>query len=343
MPNQRWNVTHTKGFGGLKLSADDKIPEPRHGEVLVKHEAASLNYRDAIISLGQYPFHQIENVIPGSDAAGQVVSVGDEVSRFKKGDRVSGNFMLGYHSGALDVPAMISALGGGVDGVMQSYRVYPENSLVKIPDYLSFEEAATLPCAALTAYNALYGLPSCQLRPGQWVLTLGTGGVSIFGLQIAKAAGARVVSTTSSDEKMNFLKKLGADKVINYKTHPEWGALAREATGGEGFHHVIEVGGPGTMKQSLASIRIGGVISIIGFVGKSDQAEPTASSTLSQLAILRPILVGSRSMYEEMIEGMTVSKTKPVVDKVFPFNQLKEAYDHLWEQKHIGKVVVKIE
>jgi len=212
-----------------------------------------------------------------------------------------------------------------------------------MPTNLNFLEASTLSCAALTAWNGLYGLESRALKPGQWVLTQGTGGVSIFAVQFAKAAGARVIATTSSAAKAETLKKLGADHVINYKDTSNWGEEAKKLTGGAGVQHVIEVGGPSTMAQSLKAIAIDGVISIIGFIGGMSKDQPTFLDCLTNMCTVRGILVGSRLQMEDMCAAIEANDLHPVVDeKVFKLQELREAYEYMWEQKHFGKLTVKV-
>lgn len=262
---KQWTVEGKTGFDDLKLNESAPVPKVGEQEVLVKFHAASLNYRDLIIPKGQYPFAQRDGVVPASDGAGEVVAVGSKVSRFQKGDRVATLFNQGHIAGSLDLKTAGTGVGGVVDGALRQYGVYNEHGLVTIPKSLNWLEASTLSCAALTAWNALYGLK--QVTPGDVVLTQGTGGVSIFAVQFAKAAGATVISTTSSASKADILKKLGADHVINYKENPNWGEEAKKLTpGGEGVDHILEVGGPATMAQSLKAVKIDGVISIIGYV-----------------------------------------------------------------------------
>jgi len=339
MENKQWKLKDSKGFDHLELNTV-KVKEPEDDYVLVKHHAASLNYRDLVIANGNYLVATVP-LVPGSDGAGEVVKVGPKVTKYKVGDRVSGAFSQRHDFGPMTPEKAREQLGGTTDGVLQQYRAYPESSLLRIPEYMSYEQAATLPCAGLTAYNALFGLVSRQLKPGQWVLTQGTGGVSVFALQFAKAVGARVIATTSTKEREEVLKKLGADFVLNYKDDKEWGKTAKEITKGRGVDHVVEVGGPGTMAQSLEAITAEGVISVIGFVGKGKD-EPTVSSTLRYGCIVRAVRVGPHVLNEEMNRGLEVTKIQPVIGKVFPFEQLKEAYQYQWDQKHIGKVVIQI-
>src|SRR6187402_3050194 len=268
-----------------------------------------------------YPFAQRKGVIPGSDGAGEVIAIGSKVTRFKTGDKVVTLFNQTHLGGSLDSRTITSGLGGVNDGTLRQYAVFNENGLVDMPPSLNWLEAATLSCAAVTAWNALYGLK--PLKPGDVVLTQGTGGVSIFAVQFAKAAGATVIATTSSAKKVEVLKKLGADHVINYTETPEWGAKAASLTlRGEGVDHVIEVGGPPTMAQSLKAIRIDGVISIIGFLGGAAKDQPSFLEALSNVCTVRGILVGSRTQFEEMNRAIEVNQIKPVVDeKVFTLEE----------------------
>lgn len=304
---------------------------------------ASLNYRDLIIPKGRYPFPAKDGVVPGSDGAGVVESVGSGVTRFKAGDRVVTLFNSGHIAGSLDASSLSTGLGGAIDGTLREYGVFDEQGLVSAPKNLNDLEASTLSCAGLTAWNALYGLESRALKPGQWVLTQGTGGVSIFALQFAKAAGARVIATTSSASKAETLKKLGADHIINYRETPNWGEKAKELTGGTGVQHVVEVGGPTTMAQSLKAIAIDGVITIIGFIGGMDKNQPTFLETLNNICTVRGILVGSRLQMQDMVDAIEANDLHPVVDeKVFELKDLKEAYEYMWDQKHFGKLTIKV-
>jgi len=340
---KQWKVKGTSGFDDLEFS-EAPVPELGDSQVLVKMRAASLNYRDLIIPKGQYGFAFTPGVIAGSDGAGEVIAVGKHVQRFKKGDKVITLFNQGHIGGDLDRAAAATGLGGAIDGVLRTVGAFDENGLVPLPEGLSFLEGATLPCAAVTAWNALYGLK--RLTPGQWVLTQGTGGVSIFGVQFAKAAGARVIATTSSAEKAKLLEKLGADHIINYKENPNWGSEVRKITNGEGVDHVIEVAGPTSMAQSLKSVKIEGVISIIGFVGGTkDPNQPGFLENLLRLCTTRGLLVGSRNQMEEMCRAIeaNLDKLRPVIDsKVFKLEELKEAYDYQWSGKHQGKVCIEI-
>jgi NADPH:quinone reductase-like Zn-dependent oxidoreductase len=289
---------------------------------------SSLNYRDLIIAKGMYPFPMKEGVVPASDGAGEVEAVGKAVHRFKKGDKVLTLFNQAHVAGSLDMYALGTGVGGVIDGALRQYGAYDEDGLVHMPSNLDYLQGATLCCAGLTAWNALYGLEGRKLMPGDWVLTQGTGGVSIFAVQFAKAAGAKVIATTSNKEKADRLKKLGADHIINYKEDASWGASAKKLTGGKGVQHILEVGGPNTMKQSLEAIGIDGVISIIGFLGGFKGNDPPSfSDCLSHICTVRGILVGSRLQFEEMNRAIEANDIKPLVDeKVFKLEEVKEAY-----------------
>jgi len=293
-----------------------------------------------------YPFAQRDNVVPASDGSGEVFATGSAVTRFKKGDKVLTLFNQGHLAGSLDYDSVTTGVGGTVDGALQQYGAYSEQGLVHMPSNLNWLEGSTLPCAGLTAWNGLYGLESRSLKPGDWVLTQGTGGVSMFAVQFAKAAGAKVIATTSSEEKGEKLKKLGADHVLNYKSDPNWGATAKSLTpGSRGVQHVLEVGGPATMKQSLAAIAFDGVISIIGFLGGAkNEDQPTFLDCLNNICTVRGVLVGSRLQFEQMNAAIEANDIKPVVDeKVFGLGETKEAYQYMWDQKHFGKLCISIE
>ncbi|KAI0379387.1 NAD(P)-binding protein [Hypomontagnella monticulosa] len=339
---KQWSVTgNDKAFDGLQL-VDAPIPALGDSEVLVKMHAASLNYRDVIIPRGQYPFPVTFPVVPGSDGAGEIVEVGSKVSKWKKGDKVATLFHQGHQYGALDAATTGTSLGGFVDGTLRQYAVFNESGLVRSPRNLNYVEASTLSCAALTSWNCLYGLR--QLKPGETVLVQGTGGVSVFALQFAKAAGAIVIATTSTKEKEETLKKLGADHVINYKEDPNWGETAKKLSrDGAGVDHVIEVGGANTMNQSLKAIKLEGIISLVGFLG-GNQPQATILDCLRHGCIARGIFVGPKSQMEDMVAAIEANDIHPVVDKeVFDFEKTKDAYQYLWDQKHFGKVAIKIE
>ena len=354
MSNQEYRLKDKSGFDALILHKSSSIPEPGRGEVQIKFHACSLNYRDLVISTGQYPALVKENVIPASDGAGEVTAVGEGVTQFKVGDRVSPNFFLDCIGGQLTEEAIASSLGGSVDGCLRHYGVFPALSCVKIAASLSYEEAATLSCAAVTAWNALYGLSDKKLQPGQTVLVQGTGGVSIFGAQFALAAGAKVILTSSSNEKIALVKKhLGEKNVstINYREIPEWGKKAKEISdGGRGVDHILEVGGAKTLKQSFEALAFGGSIDLIGFLARNEKNDDNSKIddndvsmfALKTNATVRGIQVGSVEQFNDMNRVIDMHKIKPVIDKIFQFEDLKSAYQYQWSQQHVGKVVVRV-
>ncbi|KAI0000255.1 NAD(P)-binding protein [Xylariaceae sp. FL0662B] len=339
---KQWSVTGTdKGFDNLEFQ-DAAVPKVGENEVLVKLHGASLNYRDLIIPRGLYPFPTNFPVVPGSDGAGEVVEVGPKVSKWKKGDRVVTLFNQGHQYGPVDLAAAGTGLGGVLDGSLRQYGVFNETGLVRAPKNLDFVEASSLTCAALTSWNALYGLR--PLKPGETVLVQGTGGVSIFALQFAKAAGATVIATTSSKEKAETVKKLGADHVINYKEDPNWGETAKKLSpNGAGVDHIIEVGGAGTLRQSLKAIKFEGIISIIGFLGGA-KVDASIIEVLTNVCTTRGVYVGSKALMEDMVAAIEANNIHPVIDpKIFTLDQTREAYEYMWARSHFGKVGIKIE
>ncbi|KAG6889767.1 hypothetical protein C0995_014694 [Termitomyces sp. Mi166 len=320
-----------------------QIEKPKANEVLVKVHAVSLNYRDLIVANGSYLATGPPDLVPCSDMAGEVMSVGEDVKDWKVGDRVCANFATGHLHGDPTLATMATSLGGQAHGVLTEYRTFPANSLVSIPSPLSYEEASTLPCAALTAYNALNG--PVPMKAGDYVLVLGTGGVSIFGLQFAAAAGAVVIATSSSDYKLNIAGKLGAKYLINYKTNPNWEQEVMKITNGAGVDHIIEVGGQGTLPKSINSARPGGQIHIIGFVSQdTSDAAGLVLGCIRRAVSLRGIQIGSRAQFVDMNRMIAAhpNMTRPRIDAVFPFEKAKEAYSYLQSQAHVGKVVIKV-
>lgn len=313
-----------------------EVPQPARGQVLVRLRAVSLNYRDLLIASGRRP--ALKDLIPLSDGAGEVVQVGADVNRWRQGDRVAGIFYQSWLAGAMTAADAGSGLGGGVHGTLSEYRLFEESALVRIPEHLSFEEAATLPCAAVTAWNALYG--GKPLEVGQTVLVLGTGGVSMFALQFAVAAGARVIAISSSDAKLERACALGASDRVNYANHPEWHKEVRRLTGGRGVDHVIEVGGAGTLERSLGAVRFGGTVHLIGVLS-AGQVNPFA--ILGSACTVRGILVGSREMFERMNETISAKALRPLIERVFPFAEARQAYRELEAAGHMGKIVVRID
>ncbi|KAI4257622.1 MAG: hypothetical protein LQ352_001608 [Teloschistes flavicans] len=342
---KQWTVVGKDGFTSLKFDESAQIPQLGDHDVLVHFHYVSLNYRDLIIPKGKYPFPTKDNVVPGSDGAGTVEAVGPRVKQFKQGDKVLTLFNQAHYAGPISVSIVGTGLGGVIHGALRQYGTFEENGLVHMPDTLDFQQGSTLPCAALTAWNGLYGLESKALKPGDTVLTQGTGGVSIFALQFAKAAGARVIATTSSAQKADTLKKLGADVVLNYRDDPTWGETAKKSTpGGLGVDHILEVGGPTSMAQSLKAIKPEGVISIIGFLGGHSKEQPSLLECLSNICTVRGVLVGSRQQFEAMNRAIDAGGLKPVVDeKIFGLEELRDAYQYMWDQKHFGKLTVKID
>lgn len=333
------NAFEVREFGIDRLAfADREKPKPASGEVLVRMTAASLNYRDYMVVEGLYNPKLKRPMVPLSDGAGIVEEIGDRVTRFKKGDRVVACFMQDWIEGPPTRDKGVSALGGAIDGVLREFAVFSEHGLLPVPRSLSDEQAATLPCAAVTAWHALF--EHTPAVPGDTVLIQGTGGVSIFALQFAKAAGLRTVITSSSDRKLERVRDLGADETINYKNVPEWQERARELTRGQGVDHVIEVGGSDTMPRSLRAVRVGGCISVIGVLSG---AEPTVSpvSILMNSIRVQGIYVGSRAMFERMNRAIELHSIKPVIDKVFDWRDARQALDYMHAQQHIGKICLK--
>ena len=330
---------HTYGGPeGLNLS---DIPDivPDHNGVIVQMRAASLNYRDLVVIVGQYDRAPQPGRVPLSDGAGEVVAVGSAVRKFKVGDRVAGCFFQGWSSGRFAPGMHRTALGGAIDGVLAEQVQFREEGLVHLPLNFSFEEGATLPCAAVTAWQAL--IARGGLAPGETVLLLGTGGVSIFALQLARAAGAKVIITSSSDEKLQRARKLGADEVINYKADKDWGKTAARLSGTDGVDHVVEVGGAGTLTQSIRACRFGGKIELIGILGGREVATEVFPIVTKGAAIFG-IYVGSREMFENLNRALEQTGIRPVIDRIFPFESAPEAYKYVESGSHFGKVVIRI-
>jgi NADPH:quinone reductase-like Zn-dependent oxidoreductase len=318
--------------------APDSTPGP--GEVLVRVRAVSLNFRDLMILGGKYSRGGVRpGMVPVSDGAGEVAAVGPGVTRVKVGDRVAGIFHQAWLAGETSDAAVGRALGGDVDGMLAEQVVLPADGVVHVPEHLSFQEAATLPCAAVTAWDALFNGPR-PVRPGDTVLTLGTGGVSVFAIQFATAAGARVIVTSSSDAKLGRAKELGAAHGINYKSTPDWEQAALKLTAGRGVDHVVEVGGAGTMARSLQAARRGGTVSVIGALSGGGQIDPMV--VLIRGVVLRGVYVGSRATFEAMNRAIDVHQLRPVIDRVFPFEQAGAAYAHQASGAHFGKVVISV-
>jgi len=322
----------------LKL-VDRPEPKPREGQVLVRLRAATLNYRDLVATAGGYGSHQRhENLIPLSDGAGEVIEVGPGVKAWSTGDRVVGHIFPKWLTGKPNEERLSASLGGSVDGVACEYRVFGENEILRVPDHLSYEEAAALPCAALTAWVSV--IAQGQIGPGQSVLTQGTGGVSLFALQFAKMAGAEIVATSSSAEKLERLRKLGASHVINYKEDPNWGHTALRFVP-SGIDLVVEIGGGQTISQSLRAVRMGGTVSVIGVVAGA-RHDLNVPVLIMKNVRLQGASAGNRDHFADMLAAIARHKLHPVMDQTFPLADLRAALEHLKSGRHVGKVCIAI-
>lgn len=331
-----WEIVSDGGIDALKRS-ERPTPQPGPGEILVRMRASSINYRDLSTIMDPVSRGLPYPRIPNSDGAGEVATVGAGVTRWQPGDRVASCFFQNWPAGGITANAMSSALGGALDGVLAEEVVLREQGAVKVPENLSFEEAACLPCAALTAWNCL--IAGGGLRAGETVLLLGTGGVSIFALQFARAAGARIVITSSSNEKLARARGMGAHETVNYVDNPHWAERVLELTGGVGADHVLEVGGAGTMEQSIEAVRVGGHIAYIGVL---------TGGAINPVGIMRKsvrlhgVYVGSRAMFEDMNRALDLHDIQPVIDSVFPFDAAPDAFRHMKAAGHFGKIVIAI-
>ena len=327
--------------GGLELALR-RVPRPTPGddEILVRVRAVSLNRRDLSILRSSYRgAAEREGLVPLSDGAGQVVAVGPGVTRFQVGDRVAGTFFADWTEGRRTAAANASARGGAIDGMLSEMVVGHKDSWVEIPEHLSFEEAATLPCAALTAWNGLFTYGG--LLPGDFVLLEGTGGVSIFGLQFAAAHGALPIITSSSDEKLVRAGGLGAAGTVNYRTNPEWQEEVRALTGGAGVTHVLEVGGEDTLPRAVEALGLNGHIALIGGLSGSADSLPIGSF-IGSGASVTGVYVGSRADFEAMNEFIAEHELRPVIDRVFSFNEAGAAFDYMESGSHLGKIVIRM-
>jgi NADPH:quinone reductase-like Zn-dependent oxidoreductase len=334
---QAYEVRDTSGLDGLVLNRERPEPEPGHGQILVRVRAAALNARDHGVTKGIYGYTKFP-VIPLSDGAGEVLAVGPGVTGFAAGDRVASTFFQTWTGGRMPADASRNSLGGMLDGMLAELVVLPQTGAIKVPDHLSFEEAATLPCAGVTAWNAL--VETGGIKAGETVLILGTGGVSCFAVQFAKLHRAHVLLTSSSDDKLAKGRALGADVTINYKTMPDWEQAVLKATGGAGVDHVLEVGGANTLEKSMAAVRPGGTIYIIGSLAGAGSINPRM---INRKAItLKGIHVGPRDMFVGMNRAIAESKLKPAIDRVFPFAAAKAAFMHQAGGSHFGKIVVQV-
>ena len=333
-------VVEIQGSFGLEnlRVAEREDPQPGPGQVLLGMKAASLNYRDLLMVQGHYNPRQALPLIPCSDGVGEVLAVGDGVARVKVGDRVATLFAQRWLAGEPSQEKLRSSVGGPLDGTLAERMVLDAEGVVRVPDHLEDAPAATLPCAALTAWSAL--VTQGGLKAGDTVLVQGTGGVSIFALQFARLLGARVIITSSSDEKLERARALGAHETINYRSDPSWGKTALGLTGGRGVDHVVEVGGAGTLEQSLKAVRFGGTLAVIGVLSG-------VSSPLNILPILmknvrlQGILVGHRESFEAMHRAIGISRLEPVVDRILPFTDARRGLELLASGSHFGKICLE--
>ena len=334
-----YRLPHAAGIDSL-TAAEAETPVAGRGQALIRMRAASLNYRDLMIINGRAARGAPPaNLVPLSDGAGEVVAVGPEVTRVKPGDRVAACFMQSWIGGPIDPDDAASSMGGAIDGVLSEYCLFDQNGLVHLPPHLSFEQGATLPCAGVTAWNALFG--GQTLFPGDSVLVLGTGGVSVFALQFAHGMGARVICTSSSDAKLERVRALGASDTINYTRTPDWQDEVRRLTGKAGVDLVAEVGGAGTLARSMQATRAGGRIAVIGVL--TGRAEIDPGPILFRRLCLQGILVGSRRMFETMNRAIEALSLQPVIGRRFGFDEVPAALSHLKSGGHFGKVVISAE
>jgi NADPH:quinone reductase-like Zn-dependent oxidoreductase len=329
-----YELTNDGGAAELKI-VERPQPAPGRGEVLVRIRATSLNYRDILIS----KMPRSKPLVPLCDGAGEVVEAGAGVASIKAGDRVAGTYFQDWISGPLRADVFRTVLGQVIDGVLAEYVVLKEHGVARIPEHLSYEEAATLPCAGLTAWQAL--ITEGRIKAGDTVVVMGTGGVSIFALQFALACGARVIATTGSEAKMDRLKALGASAVINYKTTPEWDKAVLELTGGVGADHIVEVGGAGTLPRSLRAVRHGGFLSLIGVLGGAGEKFSPGSIILKGVR-MHGIFVGSQEMFEDMNRAIASTRMRPVIDRTFQFDEAADALAYLESGRHFGKVCIRV-
>jgi NADPH:quinone reductase-like Zn-dependent oxidoreductase len=313
-------------------------PTPGFGQVLLRMKAWSLNYRDLMVVRGQYNPKLRFPFVPLSDGVGEVVAVGPGVTALKPGARVCPLFMQSWVAGQLSDAHAKTSLGGAISGILAESVVLDASGVIPVPEHLTDAEAATLPCAALTAWNAI--IASGQLRPGQTLLIQGTGGVSLFALQFAKLAGVTVIATSSSDEKLARVKQMGADHGINYRNQPDWDAAVRDLTHGVGVDHVVEVGGSGTLSKSLKSVRAGGSVSMIGVlsgIGGDISLLPILMKNIR----LQGIFVGNAEMFAAMNQALAAYQLHPVVDQIFKLDAVQDAYQHMASGQHFGKIVIQ--
>ncbi|WP_249146874.1 NAD(P)-dependent alcohol dehydrogenase [Bradyrhizobium sp. AUGA SZCCT0042] len=317
------------------------MPTWKANEVLVRIRAATLNYRDLLTVKGGYGSRQKFPLVPASDCAGVVEAIGANVTKFRPGDRVIANFFESWLEGDPTSEKLSRALGGSVDGVLAEHRAFDEDCLVGAPKHLSDEEAASLPCAGLTAWCAVVKFG--QVGPADTVLTQGTGGVSLFALQFAKLFGAQVIATSSADAKLAKLEEMGAARTINYRKVPEWGKLAREMTGSRGVDLVVEVGGVGTLNESMRATRIGGSVALIGVLAGGAAESLRLPLIVMQQQRIQGVTVGSVDDLKRMVAAVSNSKVRPVVDSIFSFGDARSAFEYMASGKHVGKVAISFD
>lgn len=333
-----WEIVSDGGVDALALN-DRPMPEPGPGQVLVRIHASSVNYRDLSTIEDPVSRKLAYPTIPNSDAAGEVTAVGAGVTGLAAGDRVMGCFFQDWEAGPISAAAMASALGGARQGVLAEHVVLDARGVVPVPAHLSWSQASTLPCAGLTAWHAL--TQPHQVSPGETVLLLGTGGVSVFAQQFCQLMGARTIVTSSSDAKLEKMKSLGAWQTINYRETTDWEASVIELTDGVGVDRIVEVGGPGTLQKSIDAVRVGGIIALIGILtGVAGQISPTA--IMRKSITLRGVYVGSRQMFTEMNQAIATSGLQPVIDQEFVFEDARAAYHTMRGAQHFGKLVIEV-
>lgn len=331
-------LTQTADRVSLRFS-EEPVPSPGRGQVLVRMGAASLNYLDLLIRSGSFSSGAAQGIVPLTDGAGVVVETGADVTRWSSGDAVIGTFFTKWIAGPLDADGRADLPGATRDGMLRRYALFDEEALVAAPPHLSAAESATLPCAALTAWDALFG--GKPLLPGDVVLTQGSGGVSLFALQFAKAAGARVIVTTSSGEKGARLREIGADEVVNYRTTPDWHQEVRELTAGRGADHIVEIGGAGSLHRSVKAAAASAQINMVGLLEPAQHVDP--SLFMEGVVTIRRISVGSRASFEAMNKAIAHHKLRPIIDSTFDFKAAEDAYRHLEAQRHFGKIVIALD
>jgi len=338
MTQRAWRYDSFDSLDGLRLH-EAPLPVPQRGELLLKVHAVSLNFRDVAVLLGRYVQNARPGLVAASDGAAEVIAVGEEVTAFKPGDRVIGTFHPRWFGGPMPAGWVDDSYGTGRDGWLCQYKAISQEAVVRLPESLSWEEGATLPCAAATAWCALAG--TLPVRAGHSVLTQGSGGVSIFAVQLARLLGARVIATTSSGGKAERLRSLGADEVVDYLAEPKWGERVRALTDGRGVDRVVEVGGPATVNQSLRAVARGGEVVLIGFLTEENPGIDYFHLKGTG-ATVRAISVGDRTNLEETVRAVATSGIRPVIDRVFAFEEAKEAFAHLQAARHFGKVVIRV-